>query len=282
MTVEIDSAIIVSLSQTLSIMFKILINSQTFSLEDAMQKQRQEYILEILKAEKYATVKYLTRVLNCSTATVNRDLNEMQRMKLVKRCYGGAEAVSGGLPPLPQRQFYMQGEKRRNAKKAAELIQNGDRVFLDASTTVQHIVPFLADKKDLTVITNSLFLATELSKYEIEIICLGGKVTERPFVIDDDQTVENAGKYRVDKMFFSLNSVTLNGEVGSSHYLLYNTMMKNSNEIYFLTDHAKIVQDMPKIQCDFSSLTGVISDFEFADDIKARYPDTLFFCTEEK
>ena len=91
-----------------------------------MQKRRQEQILAILKAEKYATVKYLTHILDCSTATVNRDLNELQTAGLLKRCYGGAEAVDGLLPPLPQRQFYRKGEKRRNAKKAAELIQNGD------------------------------------------------------------------------------------------------------------------------------------------------------------
>lgn len=247
-----------------------------------MQKQRQEQILHILQFEKYVTVKYLTHILNCSTATINRDLNEMQRMNLIKRSYGGAEAVSGGLPPLPQRQFYMQKEKRLNAQKAAELIQNGDTVFLDASTTIQHIVPFLADKKDLTVITNSLFLSTELTKYEIDILCLGGHVKERPYVLDSDDTVENAMKYRVDKMFFSLGAVTLKGRVGASHYLLYKTMLKNSKEKYLLTDHAKIVEETQKALCDFSALTGVISDFKFPAETQALYPDTLFLCSAER
>ncbi|MBQ6823325.1 MAG: DeoR/GlpR transcriptional regulator [Clostridia bacterium] len=241
-----------------------------------MQKQRQEQILQILDAEQYATVQYLTHVLGCSTATVNRDLNAMQQMKLVKRCYGGVEAVKGGLPPLPQRQFYMQKEKRQNAQKAAGLIQNGDRIFLDASTTVQHIVPFLADKKELTVITNSLFLATELTKYEMEIICLGGQVSERPYVLDGEDTVENALKYRVDKMFFSLNAVTLQGQVGASHYLLYKTVMNNSKERYLLTDCAKVAENTPKMLCDFSALSGVISDFAFPPETQALYPSTKF------
>lgn len=244
-----------------------------------MQKQRQQQIFELLETEKFVTVRYLTHILDCSTATVNRDLNEMQRMGLLKRCYGGAEAVNGSLPPLVQRQFYMQKEKRRNAQKAAELIKDNETVFLDASTTVQHIVPFLADKRGLTVITNSLFLSTELSKYDMEIICLGGKVSERPYVLESEDTVENALKYRVDKMFFSLKSVTLRGEVGVSHYLLYKTMMRNSKERYFLTDRAKLVEEMPKILCDFSALTGVISDFEFPDETKNRFPNTLFMCS---
>lgn len=247
-----------------------------------MQKQRQKQISQILETEKFVTVRYLTHILDCSTATINRDLNEMQRLGLLKRCYGGAEAVSGGLPPLVQRQFYMQKEKRRNAKKAAELIRNGETIFLDASTTVQHIVPFLSDKKGLTVITNSLFLASELTKYEMDIICLGGRVTERPYVLENEDTVENAMKYRVDKMFFSLNAVTLQGDVGISHYLLYKTMLKNSKERYFLTDRAKVVENSTKILCDFSALTGVISDFEFPAETQALYPNTLFFCTAEE
>ncbi len=247
-----------------------------------MQKQRQQQISQILEAEKYVTVRYLTHILDCSTATINRDLNEMQRMGLLKRCYGGAEAISDQLPPLVRRQFYMQKEKRRNAQKAAELINDNETIFLDASTTVQHIVPFLANKKGLTVITNSLFLSTELSKYEVEIICLGGRVAERPYVLESEDTVENAMKYRVDKMFFSLKSVTLQGEVGASHYLLYKSMMKNSREIYFLTDSAKLVEESPKILCDFSALTGVISDFEFPAETKERYPQTLFMCTADK
>lgn len=247
-----------------------------------MQKRRQEQISQILETEKFVTVRYLTHILDCSTATINRDLNEMQRLGLLKRCYGGAEAVSRRLPPLVQRQFYMQKEKRRNAKKAAELIQNGETVFLDASTTVQHIVPFLSDKKDLTVLTNSLFLASELTKYEMDIICLGGRVTERPYVLESEDTVETAMKYRVDKMFFSLNAVTLRGEVGNSHYLLYKIMLKNSKERYFLTDRAKVVESSTKILCDFSALTGVISDFEFPAETQALYPNTHFFCTAEK
>ena len=247
-----------------------------------MQKRRQEQISQILEREKFVTVRYLTHILDCSTATINRDLNEMQRLGLLKRCYGGAEAISGRLPPLVQRQFYMQKEKRRNAKQAAELIQNGETVFLDASTTVQHIVPFLSDKKGLTVITNSLFLASELTKYDMDIICLGGRVTERPYVLESEDTVENAMKYRVDKMFFSLNAVTLRGEVGNSHYLLYKIMLKNSKERYFLTDRAKIVEHSTKILCDFSALTGVISDFAFPAETQALYPNTHFFCTAEK
>ena len=89
-------------------------------------KARQEEILTILAAQKYVTVKYLTHVLHYSTATINRDLNEMEKMGLLKRTYGGAEAVGEhSLPSLPMRQFYMQKEKRHNAYEAAKLDRKG-------------------------------------------------------------------------------------------------------------------------------------------------------------
>ena len=141
------------------------------------QKLRQEQILHILQERGYVTVRYLTNTLHYSSATVNRDLNAMQTLGLVKRTYGGVEAVDHhNFFPLPQRQLYMKKEKRRNAHAAAALIENGDTVYLDASTSVQYIAPFLAEKRDLTVITNNMRLAIELGEYDMDVICLGGHI----------------------------------------------------------------------------------------------------------
>ena len=243
-----------------------------------MQKQRQDEIINILKSQKYATVKYLSRILGYSTATINRDLNSMQSQRLVKRSYGGVELVSmDRLPPLPNRLGYMQKEKRRNALAAAALIKDGDVVFFDASTTVQYILPFLADKKDLTVITNNMSLATELGEYDVKVICLGGEVVERPNVLGGDDTVENALKYHVDKAFFSVDRITINGQInGTIHYLLYRVVLANSKEAYLLTNKVKVVERVEKSLCDFSSLKGVISDFEFPEDCQKAYPNVTF------
>ncbi len=246
------------------------------------QKIRQEQILEILQKRGYVTVKYLVDTLHYSSATINRDLNQMQNLGLVKRTYGGVEgAKRGNLPALIQRQFYMKKEKRRIARAAARLIQSGDTVFLDGSTTVQYILPFLAEKKELHIITNNMRLAIELSDYDIDVLCLGGRVAERPHVLYSDETVENAQKYQVNKMFFSVDAVTLAGSIHSSHYLLYKTMLKNSDEAYFLTDSTKVVDRLDVKLCDFSKLTGVISDFEFPEETKKAYPNTKFLLAEE-
>lgn len=246
------------------------------------QKIRQEQILQILKNQGYVTVRYLSDALQFSTATINRDLNTMQRQGLVKRSYGGVEAIAQRrLPPLVQRQFYHKREKRLIAEAAAEHIENGETVFLDGSTTVQYMVPFLLQKKDLTVITNSLRLAIELGDSSHSVVCLGGKVVERPHVLHSDETIENAMRYLPDKMFFSVHAITESGQIPTSMYLLYKLMIKNSREAWFLTDRTKLVPRLDQILCDFSALTGVISDFDFPQKTRELYPNVTFISVDE-
>ena len=245
------------------------------------QKIRHEQILNILEKRGYVTVKYLVNALHYSSATINRDLNEMQILGLVKRSYGGVEARKRGrLPPLSEREFYMKKEKRRIAQEAAKLICNGDTIFLDGSTTVQYLIPFLSDKRDLTVITNNMRLAIELGTLDIDVVCLGGHINERPYVLYSEETIENAMKFQVNKMFFSVDSVTADGYIHHSHYLLYKVMLKNSDHAYFLTDKTKIVDRLDAKLCDFSVLSGVISDFEFPEETKKAYPNVEFICAQ--
>ncbi len=242
------------------------------------QKVRRDEILHILKKCGYVTVRQLTEMLDYSSATINRDLNAMQVLGLVKRSYGGVEAVNEkSLPPLPQRQVYMKKEKRRLAFEAAKLIRDGDTLFLDSSTTVQYLCPFLAEKKNLRVITNNMRLAIELGEHDIDVICLGGRVCERPHLLYSEETVENAMRFCVDKMFFSVNQISTDGFVSVGLlYLLYRVMLKNSREVYLMADRTKFVERLDHMLCDFSALHGVISNIDFSDALKARYPNVAF------
>lgn len=245
------------------------------------QKLRQEEILRILAQRGYCTVRYLTDALHYSSATVNRDLNAMQTLGLVKRTYGGVEAVDRKrYLPLALRQNYMKKEKRRVAEAAAALIEDGDTIYLDASTTVQYIAPFLASKKDIRVVTNNMHLAIELAEYDMEVICLGGKLVERPHMLGGDITTENALCFHPNKMFFSVDPITADGKVSTGGYylLLYRMMLKNAQKSYLLTSKSKLTDHMEESLCDFGALTGVIADFDFPDEVKALYPETEFIC----
>ena len=244
------------------------------------QKERIDLIADIMKKNGFVTVKYLTEVLRYSTATINRDLNTMEKQNLVKRSYGGAELAEQKVVPLFFRYSKMRPVKNKIAKKAADFVKDGDTIFIDCSTTAQYMGTYLTNKKDLTVITNNITLASYLSECGIAVICLGGRIMEPPSMIYSAETIEFARRFHADKLFFSPTSITENGQIGASkfeaHILLIKTMIENAKEIFMLCDHNKIDASTKRFLCDISAVSTAITDFTFSADIKDKYTSVHF------
>lgn len=241
------------------------------------QNERISAITEILRRNGYVTVKYLTEVLHYSNATINRDLNVMEKQNLVKRSYGGVELVQEIGIPLPFRYEKMKSAKRKIAQKAAEYVQDGDTIFIDASTTAEYMGRYLLDKKDITVITNNMALVMFLSEYNIRAICLGGEVIEKPSMLSGPDTVENARHYCADKLFFSTGAICMDGTIaaGGGYRLVHQTMIENAREVFCLADHGKIKQPQTRIR-SFDKLDYLITDFPIDPAIKNKYSTTKF------
>ena len=245
------------------------------------QKERLDQILTIVRRYGYVTIKYLVSELHYSNATVNRDLNCLQAQKLVHRTYGGVEAVERKGVPIRFRYHKMRSAKLKIGKKAAELVKDGDVIFIDASTTAEYMLEFLLEKKNVKVLTNNVALVIRLSEAGIPVVCLGGEVVESPYMIDGEDTVQTAMRYRAKKAFFSTGFFTEDGRIGSAptYHFLHTVMANNSSELYYLADHEKLnaLSDKDKFLFDFSRVTGVLSDYEFSDEIKRKYPNTTFY-----
>lgn len=235
-------------------------------------------ILSELEEKGYVTVRYLTGLLGVSTATVNRDLNELQGRQLVTRGRGGAELNRSGYVPVFFRAHRMQLEKREISRAAAACVRDGETIFVDASTTAQCMGGYLARRRNLTVLTNNMLLAAELGGSEVGVICLGGRVAEAPCMLCSSETVENAARYRVDKMFFSTEAATSDGRIASGlvYDLLFRTIARNAGEIFYLVDHNKIDLPFHAMYGDFGAVDCVVSDYDFPEATRARYPRTRF------
>lgn len=248
------------------------------------KKLRQEKILAILKKQGFATVKELVALLDYSSATVNRDLNDMQLHGTVKRSYGGVEAVEKKYPPLPFRYDLMKKEKRHIGMRAAEEVADGDVIFIDASTTASYMGAYLSGKKDIRVITNNMRLAIELTESGIAVTVLGGDVVEKPSMLGGDTAVENAMRISVDKTFYSTAGFSEDGRIadGGAYRLLHRVMMKNARRVYYLADEGKRREDLKGRTLDsFAEISCVISDFAFSEETRAAFPETEFICVKE-
>lgn len=244
-------------------------------------KLRQEKIVEILEKQGYASVKYLCDELHYSSATINRDLNTLSKRGIVLRSYGGAELTRSAYIPVMLRANHMRSEKRHIGKAAASFVKDGDTIFIDGSTTAQYMEQYLIDKKALTVITNNIMLTVNLSKYNIKVICLGGVINEAPCMLFGTETVENAKKYKVDKMFFSTTGMTSSGLIAANEYEpLFKAVAENAGEIFYLIGEKKIDIRFDKIYGDASCVDYVISNHTFPEEILKKFPSTKFIKTD--
>ena len=244
------------------------------------QKERLEQILSIIRQYGYVTVKFLVNELHYSNATVNRDLNLLAQQKLVHRTYGGVEILEKKDVPLPFRYHKMKTEKLTIGKRAAEFVKDGDVIFIDASTTTEYMLEFLTEKKGVTVLTNNLAIVARLAEVGVSVVCLGGKIVEPPSMLGGDDTVQTAMRYHANKMFFSTGGATKDGRIGGSetYGLLHRVMANNSDQIYYLVDHEKFhdVYTYSRFLFDFAEVDCVISDYEFLENLREKYPQTQF------
>lgn len=142
-----------------------------------LSAERQQLIADIVRKQRTATVEELSGRLGVSEATIRRDLEKLTHDGAVQRAHGGAIAVQTAEPepPVLHRVSENADLKRRIGAKAAELIDDGDTVFIGSGTTTIEVARHLAGKRDLKVITNALNVANVLATMpEITTILLGG------------------------------------------------------------------------------------------------------------
>jgi len=125
-----------------------------------------------------ARLEDLCRTLKVSAATVRRDLEVLEKQGKVRRVHGGAVSLESRLeePLFDDKKSLAIREKRRIAQQAATMIQAGDTVYLDGGSTVLELAHLLAERSDITVVTNSLRAALELSGRGPRLILVGGEL----------------------------------------------------------------------------------------------------------
>ena len=247
-----------------------------------MSQKRIDTILNIIKEQGYVTVRYLCDELHYSTATINRDLNDLQRQKRIIRHYGGAELAEEKGTPLVFRYHKMRPVKRLIAEKAASLVQDGMTVFIDGSTTAQYMGQYLKSLRRLTVITNNLNLASYLSEAGVRSLCLGGEIVEPPYMIGGTEAVRQAGTHMADIVFFSTGSITSAGQIleGDVYFNLHQTMIHNAKQAVYLVDHQKVDVPSPRLVCDLSDIDVIVTDWAVPDAVKTAFADTRFIQVE--
>ncbi len=248
-----------------------------------LQSERQDEILNILKTVHYTTVEYLVEQVRYSPATIRRDLVALENRGLVVRSRGGVKLNKESGTPFIFRQHSMKTEKLKMAKAAAALVKDGDVVFLDGSTTVQYIGHYLADKQDITVVTNNLLLASHLAAQGIATYCAGGRITELPGTASGMLTELCYSAFSADILFFSTDGMDQNGIITikpEGYYLHNKAMLRHSKTHVYVCGSDKLGVHSKLIQCDLNEIDYFISDGAVSDAVKEAYPNTHYILVQ--
>ncbi len=206
--------------------------------------ERRLKVMELLEEKGNVVVSELSSLLSVTEETIRRDLGGLEKEGLLKRTYGGAIPINKISLELPfkARRIEYREEKRAIGKVAAGLIEDGDALMFDASTTVLEVVKQIGAKKRLTVITNSLAVILELiDRPEITLISTGGVFHSRSFSYVGPLAEKGIRNYHVDKLFLGAKGITIAGPTDSyeAEVQLKRAMVESAKETIFVVDSSK-------------------------------------------
>lgn len=228
---------------------------------------RRSKIVGHLRDNRRASTRTLSELFQVSEATIRHDLNNLEQQGWIARVHGGAEISPSlqGEQPFVVRQGAHVQEKISIARRAAALVQPGDTIILDGSTTAFQLAQQLKTVQNLRVVTNNLHVVATLSPHAgIEVILLGGIVrSETASVIGPPAEDMLAGLY-ANKGFFGAAGLTLERGLTDAdirEVQVKRAMVKAVDQVNVLLDASKFGQ---QAFLTFATLADI--DHLFTDD----------------
>ena len=212
-----------------------------------LEYTRQDLIMTYLREHQTATVVNLAKRLYASEATIRRDLTILEKKGMIKRLHGGAVLIDDVQRELP---LYLREQQNIQAKKsiaakAAGYLEDGQVIFLDASSTAMFLIPYLESRQNLTIITNGLKTAQELSRLAHKTYGTGGLMLHNSAAYVGPYAEEFVRKFNADIFFFSSRGILEDGRItdaSSEETHIRQVMLQNSRTHIFLCDRSKLGQ----------------------------------------
>ncbi len=208
--------------------------------------KRQNKILQKLNSNGSILIEDIAKELNVSPLTVRRDLNELSEQGLAERFFGGARQTNRVLREDPASRHKNEAESAKQqaiAACAAELVEEGETLLINSSTTAFNLFSILADK-NLTIITNNANALQTVDNAKFQLIFTGGEINTYKHSMVGTFAVQILKRMRADKCFIGVSGISENGVLSTA--VLQETavnmaMMDQTNDaVVILTDSSKI------------------------------------------
>ena len=206
--------------------------------------KRREQLRGILGQDRVVRVEELTGQLGVSSATIRRDLGELEKLGELRRVYGGAVSTGGRLdePLFDDKTSVAAAEKRRIAEAALQYIKPNDTIYLDGGSTVLELARLLKDRSNVTIVTNSLRAAVELAGRGPRLILVGGELRRLAQTTVGALTRLMIEDLHVDKAFMGTIGLSLDEGLTTTDPTEAYTkvlIMEHAREVILLADSSK-------------------------------------------
>ncbi len=225
--------------------------------------ERLEQILKLVSENERLDVNTLAEKLGVSRVTVRKDLDKLESKGFLRREHGFAVSNSGD--DLNVRLSVNYNIKFKIATKAAEFVDDGETVLIESGSTCALLAEALATyKKNITIITNSFFIADRIRKYDnCKVILLGGEYQKSSQVTVGPLVKEMLKFFHVRFLFVGVDG--FEDEFGFTGKDMMRTevvsrMMAIADEVVVLTDSSKFLKAGNVSQFKLGDINKIITD----------------------
>jgi DeoR family transcriptional regulator, aga operon transcriptional repressor len=231
-----------------------------------LNEERRRAILELVKREGRVLVMDLAHRFDTSQVTIRKDLEELHSHGLIHRTHGGAlPAREGALedPTLREKEKLHRKEKLQIAEAAARMVQEGQVVILDSGTTTTAIARALRTFHTLTIVTNAVNIAAELSGTAVEVILTGGTLRKNSFSLVGPIAEETLHRLNADILFLGVDGFDVHYGLSTPNLLeakVNRVMVEIAKRTVAVCDSSKFGRRSLSLIVPPSALQEVITD----------------------
>jgi DeoR/GlpR family transcriptional regulator of sugar metabolism len=243
--------------------------STTDAPGDVFARERQEHIARIVEEHGRARVAELAARFGVSTVTIRKDLLALEADRRLVRTHGGAIVVDRSRAELAfdVRERLQPDEKSTIGAAAADLVQDGESIVMDASTTALYVARELKKRNGwthLTVITNGLRLASDLAGYPgIAVLMLGGRVRWEALSVVGQLGDGLFSRINVQKAFVGAAGFTTDSGLSDAteeEAQIKRSMVAAAREVIAVVDHTKWERAAFATFCKTDEISTVLTD----------------------
>lgn len=213
--------------------------------------ERTQYILQEILRVGHVSVDKLAKKLKVSSSTIRRELRDLEQQGLLRRNHGGAAPVEPALyepfrhvSSFGEQERQRATEKRRIGLAAAEIIADGEIVGIGAGTTTTQVARSIRHRKNITVVTNAVNVAMELShRSDLKVFVSGGFLSGDWFALVGQASIQSIGEMFVDKVFIGVDGIHADHGLTTNYpdqAAIHRQMMRQARQKIVVADHSKL------------------------------------------